>query len=326
MKKSIFLLCYFCFSLSLLAQPTINGEWTETVNETFSELEKERIPTGILLDYAMEFADVTAYNGAMTDTTSINLRVFSNIYKTLFMGRVTTDTVFFPQMKTVAQNWALQRLEQNGEEQRTIVLGGLFYEYARIDPDALEENRITVTENGYADNYIENVWQNPYITQSTMAFAPPIHSYNRLEFDVLLPGELFLTNIPDATEAIEVDFGDGNGYQSISFGEVKRVQYDEEGIYNWRFKLALESGQERYAHTYLRLQAYAPTSPDQCMEGPVSITAAEQYLGIAGSATLQIRNSGCDGIRKPLIVAVVSSFNNINHLKESHRVYLNKLL
>ena len=69
MKKSIFLLCYFCFSLSLLAQPTINGEWTETVNETFSELEKERIPTGILLDYAMEFADVAAYNGAMTDTT-----------------------------------------------------------------------------------------------------------------------------------------------------------------------------------------------------------------------------------------------------------------
>lgn len=236
MKKNIFLLCYFCFSLSLLAQPTINGEWTETVNETFSELEKERVPTGILLDYAMEFADVAAYNGVLTDTTAINLRVFSNIYKTLFMGRVTTDTVFFPQMKTVAHNWALQRLEQNGEEQRTIVLGGLFYEYARIDPDALEENRITVTENGYADNYIESVWQNPYITQSTMAFAPPIQSYNRLEFDVFLPGELFLTNIPDATEAIEVDFGDGNGFQSLSFDEKLTVSYEENGTYQWVFR------------------------------------------------------------------------------------------
>ena len=82
MKKNIFLLCCLCFSLSMLAQPTINGEWTEMINETFGDLEKERIPTGILLDYAMEFADVTAYDGAMTDTTAINLRVFSNIYKT----------------------------------------------------------------------------------------------------------------------------------------------------------------------------------------------------------------------------------------------------
>ena len=67
MKKNILLFCCLCFTLSMLAQPSINNNWTETVNQTFEGLDKERIPTGILLDYAMEFADVAAYNGVLTE-------------------------------------------------------------------------------------------------------------------------------------------------------------------------------------------------------------------------------------------------------------------
>jgi len=34
----------------------------------------------------MEFTDVTAYNGTLIDSTAVNPQIFSNIYKTLFMG------------------------------------------------------------------------------------------------------------------------------------------------------------------------------------------------------------------------------------------------
>jgi hypothetical protein len=45
----------------------------------------------MLLDYAMEFTDVTAYNGVLTDTTYINANVLGDIYKTLFMAKVVAE-------------------------------------------------------------------------------------------------------------------------------------------------------------------------------------------------------------------------------------------
>jgi hypothetical protein len=36
-------------------------------------LEKDRVPHGVLLDYAMEFTNVPAYNGTLTDSTSVDV-------------------------------------------------------------------------------------------------------------------------------------------------------------------------------------------------------------------------------------------------------------
>jgi len=82
----------------------IDREWAKEINAVFENLDKRKIPHGILLDYAMEFTDVTAYNGTLTDSTAVNSSVFSNIYKTLFMGKVTSDTTYFPRMENIAKS------------------------------------------------------------------------------------------------------------------------------------------------------------------------------------------------------------------------------
>jgi hypothetical protein len=50
----------------------------------------------MLLDYAMEFTDVEAYNGVVTDSTYVNANVVGDIYKTLFMSKVVADTTHSP--------------------------------------------------------------------------------------------------------------------------------------------------------------------------------------------------------------------------------------
>ena len=85
-------LTYFLFLLPLfaLAQINVNNEWKISINTTFQNLDKTKISSGLLLDYAMEFTDVTAYNGVLTDTTYIDINVMGDIYKTLFMSKIIT--------------------------------------------------------------------------------------------------------------------------------------------------------------------------------------------------------------------------------------------
>ncbi len=81
MKKFAFLL--WLFPLLLTAQIQVNNNWKNAINPTFQNLDKTKIQSGMLLDYAMEFTDVTAYNGVLTDTTYINANILGDIYKTL---------------------------------------------------------------------------------------------------------------------------------------------------------------------------------------------------------------------------------------------------
>src|SRR5690554_451774 len=193
--KKLLLFWVVLLSFSTYSQKEINREWTAQINAVFENLDKSKVPHGILLDYAMEFTDVTAYDGRLTDSTYVDVNVFGNIYKTLFMGRVTTDTVSFSRIENIAHRWFNYRNDLNQDEERPVlVLSGLYYQYSRLDERALDEDKIRVQDNRYYDNYIDNEWQNPYEELQVIAFALPVKNLNRRSFDVILPEDLLLSN------------------------------------------------------------------------------------------------------------------------------------
>jgi len=90
----------------LFAQIHVDNNWANEINPIFQNLDKSKITSGMLLDYAMEFTDVTAYNGTLTDSTYVNANVVGDIYKTLFMSKVVADTTHTPLFDKYAYNWA----------------------------------------------------------------------------------------------------------------------------------------------------------------------------------------------------------------------------
>ena len=66
----------------MMAQINVDNQWKNSINPIFENLDKSKIQSGMLLDYAMEFTDVKAYNGVLTDTTYIDANVMGDIYKT----------------------------------------------------------------------------------------------------------------------------------------------------------------------------------------------------------------------------------------------------
>jgi len=96
---------FFAFTIIVNAQTHINSDWKNQITPIFKGLKKENVPHEILLDYAMEFTNVPAYNGVLTDSTFIDVNIMGNIYKTLFMGKVTPKKQYFPRIEEVAFNW-----------------------------------------------------------------------------------------------------------------------------------------------------------------------------------------------------------------------------
>ncbi|WP_299211406.1 hypothetical protein [uncultured Dokdonia sp.] len=303
MKRSVLLLLFLA-TLTTYAQTEVDTQWATEINNVFQNIEKNRIPHGILLDYAMEFTDIPSYKGNLTDSTYIDVGVLSNIYKTLYMGQVTTDTTDFPQLKNYARAWLDERRAQNLGNIKTLTIGGLYYQYSQMKETALNDNEINVNplSRRYSDKYINGVWQNPYKTSQTIAFAPPVSTMDQQNFQVVIPSNLFLSNAQGNILSIQIDFEDGLGYRTIDFDNPISVNYRRNGIYTWTFRI-LKTGRETlHTQSKIRIEAQAEGgSSSRTIDNTVEIAGP----GYNGGAILSIDYAPGNGttLMKPLIVA-----------------------
>ena len=112
MKKN-FLIFLALLPSFMNAQLEVDTDWKTEINNIFQYLDKSKVTSGHLLDYAMEFTDITAYDGVVRDTNYVDLNVVGNIYKTLFMAKTSTDTTHTPQYQKYAYDIAQHVYQKN---------------------------------------------------------------------------------------------------------------------------------------------------------------------------------------------------------------------
>jgi hypothetical protein len=89
MKNYFYKIFFACILTSTFyAQQVNNIEFKTKTLQVFQNLDKNRIPHGILLDFGMEFTNLQAFNGKLTDSTYTSSQTITDIYKTLLMCRV----------------------------------------------------------------------------------------------------------------------------------------------------------------------------------------------------------------------------------------------
>lgn len=249
MRKNVlllFLLLSFGISWAQKGdQIEINRDFNEQMQVIFGKLEKDRIPNGILAEYAFPFADIQSYNGTITDSTDVDLDVFSNIYKTLMMGRIHAKTESdFLTMEAITKRWAKYRKDHNSQiqEQATVVLSGLLYSYASLPEESFALKKIQREGNVLKDSYVNGIWQNPYEVNKTVAISPPLSEFNSQDLKVILPKDLFLSNSKGAQVKILADFSDGNGFRPFPLDSIVPVKYNKDGRYDWIFQIDPNDG------------------------------------------------------------------------------------
>ena len=322
-RKGLVLL--LLFATTITKAQTVDSNYKNAINAKLAGLDKTKIPTKLLINQAMEFANLADFNGVNSTTNFVTKGKFESIYNTLLMARVSTTVPNLINPTTFKTNWDNLRLPNR------IVLSGLYYKYNKFKPNAYP-NFLVNNAGVVTDKYVGGVWQNPYIDQQVFAISAPILVYKSLSMRVTLPTTLWYTNQATSVQSIAIDFGNSLGYLPMTLGQVRAISYSTSGIYEWKYKLTLTDNTILYSHSKLNIdipvliapptggedltQTTTPNSTlsvNQAIVTPplpgceaisiIPFTGTRQYLGAVNSATLQIKylNNDCI-IRNPLII------------------------
>tara|TARA_R110002073_G_scaffold161723_3_gene317376 strand:+ start:24836 stop:28015 length:3180 start_codon:yes stop_codon:yes gene_type:complete len=303
MKKYILLLCFLSIFKLSQSQTEINYDFANQMNSLFAPLDKTKVPHGILLDYGMEFTNVPAFNGTLTDSTYTNIAILKQLYNTLLSSRIQNVTTGFVTPQQFNTNLA------NNRNANAIAITGLFFKYAKFNDDALANNKITYANGQLDDKYINGVWQNPYEDKITFAMTPAIKFYKGYNLNIIVPSAIFYSNYTSQIQSIQIDFNNGLGYITVPFDQNVAVSYSSSGTKTWKYKLTLTDNNVMYNQSLIKIEDAIKTqqgalrSSSSCFMPDVNITASTAYLGGFGTVKLTIDDANCDGIKKPLIVA-----------------------
>ena len=218
------------------------------MNTMFGPLNKNFVPHGILLDYGMEFTNVPAFNGTLTDSTYTNSTVVKQVYNTLLSSRIRNVSTGFATPQTYDTNL------KNNRVKGIVTLHGLFFKYATFVDNAHLIGKLTLSNNKFYDKYTNGVWQNPYIERKTFVLAPTTKIFKGLTVKVKMSSAVFYSNSQSAIQNIKVDFNDGQGYTTVGFNQLKTINYTTEGVKTWTYKLTLTNNTVLYARSRIKIE------------------------------------------------------------------------
>ncbi len=295
------MICLYC--QNTFGQTETDTTFSNQMNYIFANVDKTKVPYGILRDYGMEFTNIENYNGtaAIADSNYADANAFWDVYQTLLTSRVSASAAGFAKSDTVDNRWYNQRLPGK------IVLSGLYFNYSRFKDNAAN-NYITITNNRLYDKYVGGVWQNPYQSEQVFLLSPPVNFYQGKSLQVILPSNLWFTNNAAGITSIQMDAGDGAGYRTLTVGQPLTINYADTGLKQWTYKLTITGGTIFYSHSQIviktdnsggSLARFGTINPEV-----LSFTATKQYNGSAASGFITIEYANPDlGLRRPLIVA-----------------------
>jgi hypothetical protein len=320
-QRTMLMVCLIllCFSASTYAQqpdyyypkydlnaPLPPGTELDTtfhhrMRHIFGQLETNRVPKGMLLDYAMEFTNMSNYNGnVLTDTNYVDQAAYWDIYRTLYTARIHTSAAAL-NLNNLDSEW------YNNRQPGRITLAGMYFQYARFRNDAVSSNKLTISNEKVLDKYVSGTWQNPYQTERVFAVAPGTKVYVGLNQQLLLPTSLWESNEISSISSLEVDAGDGLGFRIMNVGQALSVVYPDTGRKEIKYRLNLSNGTTVVSHSEIDIRPAdddLPTFPS--VNNPChlcQITATEPYLGQYAQGYIRIRYANPDNVlRKPLIV------------------------
>ena len=257
----------------------VDVSFNNAMNNVFGKLNTANIPTGILRDYGMEFTNIDAYNGvSVVDSNLVDISVFSQIYATLAMARLGANSY-----ATLPSPNMVDSLRYLARQPGQVVLNGLYYQYSYLNTTVNPNPNINISNGQLTDKYVNGVWQNPYQQSQTLAFAPACQIYNNLNFNLVFPTNLWLTNSGGGVSNIQIDAGDGLGYRNIMPGNSLKVSYSDTGRKVWNFKVSLTNGTILQAHSQICVYGTVSTSTPCFTQGCATYVPPGSGGGIQSS-------------------------------------------
>lgn len=297
----IILILKSCIHGSTFAQNTEFSEIRTQLDSIFSDLDLNRVHTGILLDYGIDIVDFECYDG-----TAVNNAYYTD-FSTLNSLIAGIHSSSVGENKPFPQPHLIREVMHNDLTSAVMPVGVIAYRYNKIIDKADSLGLIENTGSKLLDKYQNGRWCNPYELADVFGMSPLMHSFNSRNVTYKFSQSYFLTNLD--IEIIEFDPGDGYGFRSLSSSGSINVSYTEDGLHDIYMKLTLVDGTVLNARSSINIFSSSaqnefgsdPTEPE-----PTTFTTNYNGTTVKADVTFYLR-SGKTIIQKPFIY--VEGFN-----------------
>ena len=290
------------FSISFVYAQSIDENITirSSINSMFSGIDKTKVPTQLLLDYAIDLVELSNYNGrTLTDSNYISLIDYENILRSISSACVTTSKPF-DTVENIIESFT------SDNNNSSIKISIALYKYNRIKANALEENLIRynpILKRVY-DKYEGETWINPYEEVNLLAFAPNRHIVRCGEtFSLELPSEFIFSNNITNINYVFINASDGLGWRGLTANHPISIQYDSAGEKELIIRVSTKDQGTLFAHTKILVE---PSTANQVNSKKIPFIEYPPidtiYNGATISATLLLSSADNSNlIKKPFI-------------------------
>ena len=317
-KYTLINVILLCVNIVLCAQSITSNEVVrDKLNAMFDDLDKTKIPTGYLLDYAMDLVEFDRYNGmALTDSNFVTLQIFEELLLSINSASVGVQS--YEDVSEIMKDFTANKTSGN------INIAYLGYKYNFIKEGAVENNLICFTNDKVTDVYVDGVWQNPYGEAYVFGFTPSssVCNIGTVNFEFSTTFAFF--NISRST--LKFDAGDGAGYRGLSPTHTISVNYTTPGKKELKFYIKTTDGVVLETHSSIYVlapESHIPTLKEQAnivgkQTDSAYVYTSNTYTGsrVGAQVTTYLRR-GNTTITKPFIVVegfdpwrVISSLDN----------------
>lgn len=258
----------------------------------FKHLDKSKVPSGYLRDYAVEITDLSQYEGKeLTDSNIVTFATYKDILKSFKSARVRN--VNMGGIPDFIENYPSRFISGN------LHFSVAFFQYDAIKANALSDGLIGFDGSRVYDSYSGIAWQNPYESVYLFAFAPNSQFAINRQVTFTFDGDLLFKNMN--FRAIQFDAGDGLGFKNLIFNTPFRVLYSSWGTKELKLRILTNSGETLIAHSVIHICQEIPVQSRELEPQGLPIFE-ETYEGVNVAAKVSyLCAPGHSSITKPLI-------------------------
>ena len=224
-------------SITILDSSTMTAtRWRDTCFALLN-LSGSQVSSGYLLDYSLAAFNDSNFNSLIstkTDTIS-DAGDFFSLHNILTSAVVNSNGVSIGNTDSLFINaYRYQRNTGN------IPLMFLYQPYQKIAKTALSQGLFTITPDSLRLKDVTGRPSSPYYNDYFFAFSPfknQLNVFGNISF--ALPSQLWLM---PGISSVQVDFGDGSGYRTLSQNTTVSIYYPASGTYYLNAKITTAAG------------------------------------------------------------------------------------
>ena len=239
----LILILNVCIPGSIYAQSTEFSEIRTQLDSIFSDLDFNRVHTGILLDYGIDLVDFDCYDGNANNTYYSDFGTLNSLIAGIHSSAVTENKPF-------SQPHLIREVMHNDQTSSVMPIGVIAYRYNKIIDNADSLGLIENTGYKLLDKFDNGVWCNPYMEKKVFGMSPLDNSLSSTSVTFKFSDAYLLTNFD--SYILEFDPGDGNGFRPVSTASPIHVTYTE-GNHVLTLKMTFPDRVSMVAKSYIQV-------------------------------------------------------------------------